>query len=305
MPSHSRIAGTGRYLPAQVLTNAELATRVATNDEWIRSRTGIEQRHIAADDEATSDLALHASRQALAAAGIAPSDVDLIIVATTTPDMVFPSTACILQDKLGTTHGAAFDVQAVCSGFVYALSIADRLDSPGVNIAVLSIVAFAVAILLSCFTPINVGLISIAFAFLVGVVFGGMKVSEIASGFPSSLFLVLLGVTLLFSQANVNRTLEQIAKRSVRLARGNPGAIPLVFFFLAMAHWELASREAGDPASSQALARQWYERAVKLMEQKAPKDEELMRFRAEAAKLLGTSAQPEAAVKGAIPETDK
>src|SRR6185437_3231823 len=89
MPSHSRIAGTGRYLPAQVLTNAELATRVATNDEWIRSRTGIEQRHIAADDEATSDLALHASRQALAAAGIAPSDVDLIIVATTTPDMVF------------------------------------------------------------------------------------------------------------------------------------------------------------------------------------------------------------------------
>jgi 3-oxoacyl-[acyl-carrier-protein] synthase-3 len=131
MPSHSRIAGTGRYLPAQVLTNAELATRVATNDEWIRSRTGIEQRHIAADDEATSDLALHASRQALAAAGIAPSDVDLIIVATTTPDMVFPSTACILQDKLGTTHGAAFDVQAVCSGFVYALSIADRMIVSG------------------------------------------------------------------------------------------------------------------------------------------------------------------------------
>jgi 3-oxoacyl-[acyl-carrier-protein] synthase-3 len=131
MPSHSRIAGTGRYLPAQVLTNAELATRVATNDEWIRSRTGIEQRHIAADDEATSDLALHASRQALAAAGIAPSDVDLIIVATTTPDMVFPSTACILQDKLGTTHGAAFDVQAVCSGFVYALSIADRMIASG------------------------------------------------------------------------------------------------------------------------------------------------------------------------------
>jgi 3-oxoacyl-[acyl-carrier-protein] synthase-3 len=131
MPSHSRIAGTGRYLPAKILTNAELATRVATNDEWIRSRTGIEQRHIAADDEATSDLALHASRQALVAAGIAPSDVDLIIVATTTPDMVFPSTACILQDKLGTKHGAAFDVQAVCSGFVYALSVADGFTARG------------------------------------------------------------------------------------------------------------------------------------------------------------------------------
>jgi di/tricarboxylate transporter len=120
-----------------------------------------------------------------------------------------------------------------------------------VNIAVLSIVAFAVAILLSCFTPINVGLISIAFAFLVGVVFGGMKVSEIASGFPSSLFLVLLGVTLLFSQANVNGTLEQIAKRSVRLARGNPGAIPLVFFFLAMA---IASIGPGNIAATAMLA---------------------------------------------------
>ena len=128
---HSRIAGTGRYLPAKVLTNAELEKLVATNDEWIRSRTGIAQRHIAADDEATSDLALHASRRALEAAGLAPQDVDLVIVATTTPDMIFPSTACILQDKLGATGGPAFDVQAVCSGFVYALAIADRMISAG------------------------------------------------------------------------------------------------------------------------------------------------------------------------------
>ena len=97
----SRIAGTGRYLPERVLTNEELARTVDTSDEWIRSRTGIRQRHIAAPHEATSDLALHASRAALAAAGIDPADVDLIIVATTTPDMVFPSTACILQAKLG------------------------------------------------------------------------------------------------------------------------------------------------------------------------------------------------------------
>ena len=127
----SRIAGTGSYLPAQVLTNAELAARVATSDEWIRTRTGISERRIAADNEQTSDLALNASREALAAAGIAPADVDLIIVATTTPDMVFPSTACILQAKLGTAHGAAFDVQAVCSGFVYALAIADQMLAAG------------------------------------------------------------------------------------------------------------------------------------------------------------------------------
>jgi 3-oxoacyl-[acyl-carrier-protein] synthase-3 len=127
----SRIAGTGSYLPAKVLTNAELATRVATSDEWIRTRTGIAERRIAADDEQTSDLALHASRAALAAAGIAPTDVDLIIVATTTPEMVFPSTACILQAKLGAAQGPAFDVQAVCSGFVYALAIADRMLAAG------------------------------------------------------------------------------------------------------------------------------------------------------------------------------
>src|SRR5271169_376189 len=102
---HSRIVGTGSYLPAQILTNAELATRVDTSDEWIRSRTGIRQRHIAAPDEKTSDLAAAAAREALTAAGIAPTAVDLIVVGTTTPDMVFPSTACILQDKLGARNG--------------------------------------------------------------------------------------------------------------------------------------------------------------------------------------------------------
>jgi 3-oxoacyl-[acyl-carrier-protein] synthase III len=128
---HSRIAGTGRYLPQRVVSNDELAQRVATSDEWIRIRTGIRQRHIAADDEETSDLALRASQQALDAASLRPGDVDLIVVATTTPDMVFPSTACILQAKLGARGGAAFDVQAVCSGFVYALAIADRMIAGG------------------------------------------------------------------------------------------------------------------------------------------------------------------------------
>jgi len=128
---HSRIAGTGSYLPAQVLTNDELAKRVDTSDEWIRTRTGIRQRHIAAPGEQTSDLALRAARQALADAEIAPADVDLIVLATTTPDMVFPSTACILQDKLGTRNGPAFDVQAVCSGFVYALGLADLMVKSG------------------------------------------------------------------------------------------------------------------------------------------------------------------------------
>ena len=128
---HSRIAGTGRYLPARVLTNDELAARVATSDEWIRTRTGIRQRHIAAENELTSDLALAAAREALAAAGLTADALDLIIVATTTPDVVFPSTACILQAKLGARGGPAFDVQAVCSGFVYALAIADRMVSGG------------------------------------------------------------------------------------------------------------------------------------------------------------------------------
>lgn len=128
---HSRIVGTGRYLPATVMTNEALARRVDSSDEWIRTRTGIRQRHIAADDEQTSDLALAASRQALQSAGIATADVDLIVLATTTPDAIFPSSACTLQAKLGAHGGAAFDVQAVCSGFVYALAIADRMLASG------------------------------------------------------------------------------------------------------------------------------------------------------------------------------
>ena len=129
--AHSRIAGTGSYLPARVLTNAELAQTVDTSDEWIRTRTGIAQRHIAAAHENTSDLALAASLPALEAARLRPEDVDLIIVATTTPDMIFPSTACILQSKLGARGGPAFDLQAVCAGFVYALSVADRMVASG------------------------------------------------------------------------------------------------------------------------------------------------------------------------------
>ena len=127
----SAIAGTGRYLPGRIVTNAELARTVDTNDEWIRARTGIAQRHIAADGEQTSDLALAASLPALAAARVDPADVDLIVVATTTPDMIFPSTACILQAKLGAKGGPAFDLQAVCSGFVYALAVADGMVSSG------------------------------------------------------------------------------------------------------------------------------------------------------------------------------
>ena len=131
MTIYSRITGTGSYLPAKTLTNRDLEQVVDTTDDWIYSRTGIRERHIAADDETTSDLALHASRRALDAAGIKPEDLGLIIVATTTADMVFPSTACILQAKLGATKAAAFDVQAVCSGFMYALSTADKFMKAG------------------------------------------------------------------------------------------------------------------------------------------------------------------------------
>src|SRR5712691_11854134 len=122
---YSRIAGSGSYLPEKILTNRDLEALVDTSDEWIFARTGIRQRHIAGEDEKASDLALHASKNAMRAAHVAPGDIDLIIVATSTPDMIFPSTACILQAKLGIKNCPAFDVQAVCSGFVYALATAD------------------------------------------------------------------------------------------------------------------------------------------------------------------------------------
>jgi 3-oxoacyl-[acyl-carrier-protein] synthase III len=128
---HAAIVGTGRYLPQRILTNRDLEAMVETSDEWIVTRTGIRQRHIAADEEMASDLALEASRRALAAAAIGPDQLGLIIVATTTPDMIFPSTACILQAKLGARGFPAFDVQAVCSGFIYALATADLFVRAG------------------------------------------------------------------------------------------------------------------------------------------------------------------------------
>ena len=130
---YSRIVGTGGYLPPRVVTNDEFARRLDTSDAWIRERTGIAERRIADESQASSDLALEASRTALAAAQLAPADIDLIIVATSTPDHVFPSTACLLQAKLGIKACPAFDVQAVCSGFVYALAIADRFIRSGMN----------------------------------------------------------------------------------------------------------------------------------------------------------------------------
>jgi 3-oxoacyl-[acyl-carrier-protein] synthase-3 len=131
MTIHSRIVGTGSYLPEKILTNRDLEQMVDTSDEWIYTRTGIRQRHVAAEQENSSDLALEASRRALDAAGLEPGEIDLIIVATTTADMVFPSTACILQAKLGIRNCPAFDLQAVCSGFVYALATADQLMKSG------------------------------------------------------------------------------------------------------------------------------------------------------------------------------
>jgi 3-oxoacyl-[acyl-carrier-protein] synthase-3 len=127
----SRIVGTGSYLPEKVVTNDDLARKVDTSDEWIRTRTGIRSRHVAAEGELASDLALPAAQRALQAAGMNAADIDLIIVATTTPDIIFPSTACILQSKLGVAGCPAFDVQAVCSGFVYALTIADLFIRSG------------------------------------------------------------------------------------------------------------------------------------------------------------------------------
>lgn len=136
MTRYSRITGTGSYLPPRRLTNAELAAELATkgvetSDEWIVERTGIRARHFAAPDVCSSDLAAEAARSALQAAGVQASDIDLIIVATSTPDMVFPSVACILQNKLGIAGCPAFDVQAVCSGFIYALTVADAMIKAG------------------------------------------------------------------------------------------------------------------------------------------------------------------------------
>ena len=129
---YSRIIGTGGYLPEKILTNHDLAQMVDTSDEWVFSRTGIRERHIVAENQTTSDLAFQAAQRAIEMAGVDPQSIDLIIVATTTPDVVFPSTACILQEKLGIRSGGpAFDIQAVCSGFVYALATADQFIRGG------------------------------------------------------------------------------------------------------------------------------------------------------------------------------
>lgn len=130
--SYARIIGTGSYLPEYILTNAELEKRVDTSDEWIVTRTGIRERHIAAENETTSDLATAAALKAIEAAGIEPNQIDLILVATTTPDFIFPSVACLVQQKLGIINGCpAFDLQAVCSGFIFALTTADQFMRSG------------------------------------------------------------------------------------------------------------------------------------------------------------------------------
>lgn len=128
---YSRIVGTGTCLPARIVTNDELAQTVDTSDEWIRSRSGIRQRHIAGEGETTSTLALGAAEKAMAAAGVKASEIDLLIVGTTTPDVIFPSTACLVQHQLGANGCTAFDVNAACSGFIYALSIADKFIKSG------------------------------------------------------------------------------------------------------------------------------------------------------------------------------
>ncbi|HUJ47011.1 MAG TPA: beta-ketoacyl-ACP synthase III [Rhizomicrobium sp.] len=127
----SQILGCGAYLPRRILTNAEIARMVDTSDDWIRDRTGIRRRHIAAEGETTGDLAVQAAQQALADAKIAVEDLDLIIVATTTPDQTFPAVATAVQSRLGMTRGAAFDVQAVCSGFIYGMAVADNFIKAG------------------------------------------------------------------------------------------------------------------------------------------------------------------------------
>ena len=129
--TYARITGTGGYLPDNIMTNADLEKLVDTSDQWIRERTGIEQRHIAADGESTVDLAEAASRNAIEAANIDPKDIDLIVLATSTPDKIFPSSACILQSRLGIHGCPAFDIQAVCTGFIYALTVAEKFIQSG------------------------------------------------------------------------------------------------------------------------------------------------------------------------------
>jgi len=133
MTIYSKIIGTGRYLPEKVVTNADLEKIVDTTDQWIQERTGIKQRHKAADGQFTSDLAYEASLKALEAAGISADELDMIIVGTTTPDLLFPSTACLLQSKLGCVGNTAFDVNAACSGFIFALSVADKFIKSGTH----------------------------------------------------------------------------------------------------------------------------------------------------------------------------
>ena len=129
--TYSRIVGTGGYLPEEIITNHDLEQLVDTSDQWIRERTGIEKRHVAGEGETTCDLAEQAANRALEMAGIQPAEIDLIVVGTTTPDQVFPSTACLLQERLGVRGCAAFGVQAVCTGFIYALSVADQFLRSG------------------------------------------------------------------------------------------------------------------------------------------------------------------------------
>ncbi len=128
---YSQIAGTGRYLPERILTNFDLEKMVDTTDEWIRTRTGIERRHLAADDQATSDLCVEAAKNAMDAAEVDPQDIDFIVVGTTTPDRIFPNTGVLVQEKLGIHGCAAFSVEAACTGFIYALSIADKYVRAG------------------------------------------------------------------------------------------------------------------------------------------------------------------------------
>ena len=128
---YSRIAGTGHYVPEKIVTNADLEKIIDTTDEWIRSRSGIEQRHIAEPDQTTTDLAEQACRAAMEAAGVGPEDIDFMVVGTTTPDLVFPNVGCILQERLGIHGCAAFSLEAACTGFIYALSIADKFVSTG------------------------------------------------------------------------------------------------------------------------------------------------------------------------------